>query len=88
MLAEKELKGLLVETLQSMPERERLVLTLYYFEELTLAEIGESLGVTESRICQIHGKAVRRLRTRVMERTREQLHTRAKHRKDRQAISM
>ena len=39
-----------------MPERERLVLTLYYYEGLTLAEIGQVLGVTESRVCQIHTK--------------------------------
>ncbi|MDP6419296.1 MAG: FliA/WhiG family RNA polymerase sigma factor [Candidatus Krumholzibacteria bacterium] len=70
-LEEQEIQTILVETLRGMPERERQILTLYYFEELTLAEIGEVLGVTESRICQIHGKAVQRLRTRVRERTRD-----------------
>jgi len=87
VLADKELKELLVETLRGMPDRERLVLSLYYFEELTLAEIGETLGVTESRICQIHGKAVRRLRTRVKERTREQSRSRGKRKEGRQAIT-
>lgn len=87
MLADKELRIILADTLRGMPERERLVLTLYYFEELTLAEIGESLGVTESRICQIHGKAVRRLRTRVKEITREQSMIRSKRKEDRQVLS-
>ena len=45
-----------------MPEREKIVLTLYYYEGLTLAEIGQVLGVTESRVCQIHTKAVLQLR--------------------------
>ena len=70
-LADKELRHIVVETLERLDEKERLVLTLYYFEELTLAEIGEVLGVSESRVCQIHGKAVNRLRLRVRSRTRE-----------------
>ena len=48
-----------------MPEREKIVLTLYYYEGLTLAEIGQVLGVTESRVCQIHTKAVLHLRARL-----------------------
>ncbi|MFQ6098123.1 MAG: sigma-70 family RNA polymerase sigma factor, partial [Armatimonadota bacterium] len=47
---------------RNLPERERRVLHLYYFEEHTLREIGQKLGVTESRVCQIHGRAIRRLR--------------------------
>lgn len=86
-LAEKEIKAILVETLRGMPERERLVITLYYFEEMTLSEIGETLGVTESRICQIHGKAVQRLRTRVRERTREQSQVRVRTRGGRPVAS-
>ena len=46
----------------NFPERERLVLTLYYFEELTMKEIGLTLGVVESRVSQIHSAAVLRLR--------------------------
>jgi len=44
--------------IQQLPEKERLVLTLYYYEELTMKEIGRLLKVTESRVCQIHTKAV------------------------------
>jgi RNA polymerase sigma factor FliA len=50
------------EAIQALPEKERLVLTLYYFEELTMKEIGELLKVTESRVCQIHTKAILRLK--------------------------
>ncbi len=48
-----------------LPEREKLVITLYYYEDLSMKEIGTVLGITESRICQIHAKALRRLRTRM-----------------------
>ncbi len=48
-----------------MPEREQLVLSLYYEQELNLKEIGAVLGVSESRVCQIHGQAVVRLRGRL-----------------------
>jgi DNA-directed RNA polymerase specialized sigma24 family protein len=48
---------------QGLPERERTVVTLYYYEELTLREIGEILDLSEGRICQIFGQAVVRLRT-------------------------
>lgn len=51
--------------IDELPERERLVLSLYYDEELNLKEIGEVLGVTESRVCQIHGQALARLRARL-----------------------
>jgi RNA polymerase sigma factor FliA len=54
-----------VEAIESLPEREQLVLSLYYDEELNLKEIGEVLGVTESRVCQIHGQALARLRGRL-----------------------
>ncbi|MCS6291564.1 MAG: FliA/WhiG family RNA polymerase sigma factor [Nitrospira sp.] len=50
------------EAIQELPEKERLVLTLYYYEELTMKEIGELLKVTESRVCQIHTKAILRLK--------------------------
>jgi RNA polymerase sigma factor for flagellar operon FliA len=51
--------------IKGLPERERLVMALYYDEELNLREIGEILGVSESRVCQIHGQALIRLRARM-----------------------
>jgi RNA polymerase sigma factor FliA len=61
-LAETELREAIGEALARLPEREKLVVTLYYYEELTLREIGEVLGVTESRVSQLHTKAVLRLK--------------------------
>jgi RNA polymerase sigma factor for flagellar operon FliA len=61
-LAQTELKEALGEAIARLPEREKLVVTLYYYEELTLREIGEVLGVTESRVSQLHTKAVLRLK--------------------------
>jgi RNA polymerase sigma factor for flagellar operon FliA len=58
----KDLVNRLASAVQALPERERLVITLYYHEELTLREIGEILGLSEGRICQIFGQAVGRLR--------------------------
>jgi RNA polymerase sigma factor for flagellar operon FliA len=55
-------RHMISEVLKHLPDRERLVMRRYYFDGLTLAEIADSLGVTESRICQIHTKALRRLR--------------------------
>lgn len=57
----------LIQAIGALPERERLVLALYYDEELNLREIGAVLGVTESRVCQIHGQALLRLRSRLAE---------------------
>jgi len=58
----EETKFLLARAINTLPEREKIVVTLYYYEGLTLAEIGQVLGVTESRICQMHTKAVLQLR--------------------------
>ncbi len=66
-----EMKQILADAINGMPEREKLVLTLYYYEGLTLAEIGRVLGVTESRVCQIHTKAVLQLRSRIQATERE-----------------
>ena len=63
----QETRGLLAAAINSLSEREKIVVTLYYFEGLTLAEIGEILGVTESRVCQIHTKAVGQLRLQFVE---------------------
>ena len=64
----KETKEALIQAVSQMAEREKTVLTLYYYEGLTLAEIGEILGVTESRVCQIHTKAVLQLRAKLADR--------------------
>jgi RNA polymerase sigma factor for flagellar operon FliA len=63
----QEMRGMLAAAINSLSEREKIVVTLYYFEGLTLAEIGEILGVTESRVCQIHTKAVGGLRGQLSE---------------------
>ncbi|HEY7565351.1 MAG TPA: FliA/WhiG family RNA polymerase sigma factor [Acidimicrobiia bacterium] len=63
----EETRHILTDAINRLPDRERLVITLYYFEGLTLAEIGEVLGVTESRVCQIHAKSVLSLRNRMAE---------------------
>jgi RNA polymerase sigma factor for flagellar operon FliA len=68
---EEETRQLLGRSINGMPEREKLVLTLYYYENLTLAEIGSALGVTESRVCQIHTKAVLHLKSRMAAAERE-----------------
>jgi RNA polymerase sigma factor FliA len=60
-----ETKHLLARAINALPDREKTVVTLYYFESLTLAQIGKVLGVTESRICQLHTKAVLQLRAKL-----------------------
>ena len=64
-----EMKQILATAINRLPEREKVVVTLYYYEGLTLAEIGNVLGVTESRICQMHTKAVLALRGKIKEAT-------------------
>lgn len=56
--AVREMSGLIAERIQQLPEMQRKVLALYYFEDLRLREIAEAFGVTESRICQIHSQAI------------------------------
>lgn len=60
-------RAALAEAIASLPERERLVIALYYDDELNLREIGKVLGVSESRVCQIHSQAALRLRSRLTE---------------------
>jgi RNA polymerase sigma factor for flagellar operon FliA len=67
----EEMRHILAEAINRMPEREKIVLTLYYYEGLTLAEIGSVLGVTESRVCQIHTKSILQLRSRLAASERE-----------------
>ncbi|MBF0610534.1 MAG: FliA/WhiG family RNA polymerase sigma factor [Magnetococcales bacterium] len=61
----KELRKAMSEAIGGLPEKERLVITLYYFEELTMSEIGHVLKLTESRISQLHSKAALRIRARI-----------------------
>lgn len=60
-------KEALTDAIAGLPERERLVMSLYYKEELNLRETGEVLGVSESRVCQIHSQALIRLKSRMVE---------------------
>ncbi|TWI53904.1 RNA polymerase sigma factor for flagellar operon FliA [Pseudomonas duriflava] len=66
-LEDERFRRALVDAIASLPERERLVLSLYYDEELNLKEIGEVLGVSESRVCQLHSQCAARLRARLAE---------------------
>ena len=59
------LKEIISKAIDTLPEKERLIISLYYYEELTMKEIGEVLGITESRVSQIHSKAVFRLRNKL-----------------------
>jgi RNA polymerase sigma factor for flagellar operon FliA len=60
-----EIKEILADAIERLPEREKMVIALYYYEGLTLKEIGEVMGVTESRVSQLHTKSVLRLRARL-----------------------
>ena len=66
-IQEENFKCGLVDKISNLPEREKLVISLYYNEEFNLREIGEILGITEGRVCQIHGQALVRLRARMSE---------------------
>jgi DNA-directed RNA polymerase specialized sigma subunit len=65
LLERREIEELLARAIEKLPERERLVLALYYHEELTMKEVGRVLGVNESRVSQIHSSAVEKLRRRL-----------------------
>jgi RNA polymerase sigma factor for flagellar operon FliA len=65
VLERGEFQRELIKAIESLPEREKMVLSLYYDDELNLREIGEVLEVSESRVCQIHGQALLRLRARL-----------------------
>jgi RNA polymerase sigma factor for flagellar operon FliA len=69
MVEAEEMKKILAGAVGRLPEREKIVVTLYYYEGLTLAEIGKVLGVTESRVCQMHTKAVLALRGKIKDAT-------------------
>ena len=65
MLDLSEMKARLAAAIDALPKREQIVIALYYYENLTLREIGEVLGVTESRVSQLHTKAILRLKSRL-----------------------
>jgi RNA polymerase sigma factor for flagellar operon FliA len=65
-----EMRERLTAAIEQLPERERLVVTLYYYEEMTMKEIGLALGVVESRVSQIHSSAVLHLRARLQDLSR------------------
>jgi len=62
MMEKEEMKQILLETLKQLTENERRVITLYYYEDLTLKEISHILGVSESRVSQLHTKALQKMR--------------------------
>ena len=65
ILEDENLRQLLVQGIDRLPEREKLMMALYYEQDLNLREIGDIMGVTESRVCQLHSQAVARLRVRI-----------------------
>lgn len=65
-LLDKNMRDVLIRAIEDLPEREKTVMGLYYEEELNLREIGEILGVSESRVCQLHSQAIARLRARLV----------------------
>ena len=67
MLGFAEVKKILKETIEKLPEKEKLVVALYHFEELTLKEIGAVLDISESRVSQIHSKAIIKLRSKLLQ---------------------
>jgi RNA polymerase sigma factor for flagellar operon FliA len=69
-LEDRNVRQTLVAGIEELPEREKLVMALYYEQELNLREIGEVLGVSESRVCQIHTQAIARLRVRMRDLSR------------------
>jgi len=71
LLGVEELKRVLAQSIEELTPKEKTVISLYYYEELTLKEIGEVLGFTESRICQIHAKAILKLKSKIRPYLRE-----------------
>ncbi|MBS1141021.1 MAG: polymerase, sigma 28 subunit, SigD/FliA/WhiG [Proteobacteria bacterium] len=66
ILEDQSVKALLVAAIGALPEREKLMMALYYEQDLNLREIGEVMGVTESRVCQLHSQAIARLRSQIV----------------------
>ncbi len=68
LLEDENLRQSLTQGIEALPEREKMMMALYYEQDLNLREIGEVMGVTESRVCQLHSQAVARLRARIFDR--------------------
>jgi RNA polymerase sigma factor FliA len=66
ILEDQSVKALLVAAIGALPEREKMMMALYYEQDLNLREIGEVMGVTESRVCQLHSQAIARLRSQIV----------------------
>lgn len=66
ILEDKKIRELLVSAIGKLPEREKMMMALYYEQDLNLREIGEVMGVTESRVCQLHSQAIARLRSQIV----------------------
>lgn len=66
ILEDRGVKALLVAAIGGLPDREKLMMALYYEQDLNLREIGEVMGVTESRVCQLHSQAIARLRSQIV----------------------
>jgi len=60
-----ELHRRVAEAVETLPDKEKLIVSLYYYEELTLKEIGKVLAITESRVCQLHSQTMHRLKSRL-----------------------
>ena len=67
LLENAQLRETLADAIARLPDREKIVVSLYYYDHLTLREIGEVLGVTESRVSQLHTKAILRLKGRLQD---------------------
>jgi len=68
-----ELKNTLAALVENLPEKEKLIVSLYYFDELTMKEIGRVMEITESRVCQLHSQAMHRLKARMMRQVHEEM---------------
>jgi RNA polymerase sigma factor for flagellar operon FliA len=68
LLLDENFRNTLIKSIESLPEREKAVMGMHYEQELNLREIGEVLGVSESRVCQLHSQAIARLRSKVKSR--------------------
>ena len=72
VLSKKSIQRLIVETIEELPERQRIVLSLFYYEGFNLRKIGQILKVTESRVSQLHGKGIERLKAKLMKRVKKE----------------